>query len=134
MIIETALVTYLLAQSTVTALVGDRIDLGIAKQTTIKPYVVISKISGVREHSHDGESGLAHPRLQISVFANSYGSAKQVTEAIRGVLDCYTGTMGGEGGVVVQAVFLEDETDFYEGEATNIYQVATDYIIWHEES
>ena len=132
MIIEQGLMTYLLAQTGITSYVGEQIYYVKADQDATAPYIVVTKVSGVREHSHDGGSHLAHPRFQISVFALKYGTAKTIATAIQTALQGYTGLMGGVSGVTVQAVFYENETDTYEPD-TSLFQVITDYIIWHVE-
>jgi len=133
MLIEQALMTYLLAQSGITSLVGQRIYFVQAPQDTETPYIVVTKVSGVREHSHDGSSHLAHPRFQFSVFATTYSSAKSIASALQTALQGYSGTMGGESGVSVGATFYENEMDFYETES-QLYHVPVDYIIWHTET
>ncbi len=131
--IEQALMTWLLAQAGITGLVGgDRIYFVTAPQEVAKPYLVVNKISGVREHSHGGSSHLAHPRFQFSAFGTTYSSVKEIIAAVQAVLQGYTGTMGGAGGVVVGNSIYEDETDLYE-EGQGLFGVAADYIIWHEE-
>jgi len=132
MLIETALMTYLLAQSGITDLVSMRIHFVIAPQAVAKPYIIITKIDSPRDHSHDGGTGLANPRFQLSIFATKYGDAKNIAAAVQSALQGYTGTMGGAGGVYVTAVTYEDENDFYENE-TGLFHVAVDYKMWHEE-
>ena len=130
MLIEEGLITYLLAQSGVTAYVGEQIHFVHAPQNVTAPYIIIIKISGVREHSHDGSSELAHPRFQLSVFANTYSEVKGIASALQTVLQTYSGTMGS---VNVDVVFYDNEVDMYEQE-TGLYHTALDYIIWHTES
>lgn len=132
--IETALMTHLLAQSAVTALVARRIHYLKAPQNVGTPYIVVTKISGPRKHSHDGSSQLAHPRFQFSCFAKTYGGAKGVTAALQTALQGYSGTMGGGSGVAVGNVIYEDETDLDPGENNELFGVGVDYIIWHKDS
>jgi len=132
MLIEEALMTYLLAQSGVTDYVGQRIYFARARQGTSKPYIVISKIDSPRPGSHETSDHLAHPRFQLSVFSATYGEAKNIVEALRSALQGYSGTMGGEGGVTVGAVFCDDETDLDPGQS-GPYGIAADYIIWYQE-
>ena len=73
MIFEQALMTYLLAQSGITDLVGTRIHYVKAPQDVAKPYIVFFKVTGPRDHSHDGGTGLANPRFQFSIFSTTYG-------------------------------------------------------------
>lgn len=131
MLIEQALMTYLLAQSGITDYVGRQIHFVQAPQNTAQPYMVINKISGPREHTHDG-GDMAHPRFQFSVFASKYSNCKGCISALQTALQGYSGTMGGAGGVKVGAALYDDETDLERGEQ-GLYGVAADYIIWHSE-
>ncbi|MFA5374129.1 MAG: DUF3168 domain-containing protein [Candidatus Omnitrophota bacterium] len=126
MVIETAILKHLLNTSAVTVLVGRRIYYVIAPQNVVKPYIVFSKISAVRVSSHDGPSHLANPRFQFSCFGETYKSMKDMALALQGALEGYTGTLGGAGGVPVNGVFYENETDLDDN-------VAVDYKFWHEE-
>jgi hypothetical protein len=137
MLIETALMTYLLAQTFVaTYLTGadgtKRIYFVVAPQEVAKPYIVITKIDSPRDHSHDGGTGLANPRFQLSVFSTTYGEAKSIAAAIQAVLQGYVGMMGGAGGVDVFNSVYEDETDLDPGEM-GLFGVAVDYKFWHRE-
>jgi len=130
--IEQAILKELLADSGITALIGERLHYVKAPQDVAKPYVVLLKASGPREYSHDGASELARPRFQFSCFATTYYQAKQIAEAIRSVIEAFSGTMGGDGGVEVGSCFYINESDIYE-EDTRLFHVAVDYLIWHKE-
>jgi hypothetical protein len=130
--IETALITYLRAQSALMTLVGNRINFIRALQSWqgTNPYIVFQKIDRPGLHSQDGSDNVAYPRFQFSIFADTYGKIKPIALALKTALDGYKGTMGGTGGVVVQGAFYENETDLDPGES-GLYGVACDYIIWH---
>jgi len=64
--IEQAILKELLADSGITALIGERLHYVKAPQDVAKPYVVFFKASGPREYSHDGASELARPRFHFS--------------------------------------------------------------------
>ena len=132
--IETALMTYLLAQSGITALVGQKIHFMRAPQSTSTPYIIVSKIDAPRSYTHDGADGLVTARFQLSCFADKYGDAKSVVSAIQTAMNAFScpGTMGGDGGVTVGAIFYDDETDLDPGES-GPFGVAADYIIHHKE-
>jgi len=132
MLIDEALITHLLAQTAITALVGRKIYPVIAPQNVVAPYIVVFKVDGPRDHSHDGASHLANPRFQLSVFSTTYSEAKAIAAALQAALEGYTGTMGGAGGVAVNGVFYENETDLYEPD-TKLYHIAVDYKMWHQE-
>jgi hypothetical protein len=137
MLIEEALITYLLAQTFVTTyLTGTdgkkRIYPVIAPQDVATPYIVVFKVDAPRDHSHDGASHLANPRFQISIFSTTYAEAKAIAAAVQAALQGHAGTMGGAGGVAVGAIIYENEVDFYE-EDTKLFHLACDYIVWHYE-
>jgi len=127
--IEEGLMTYLLAQSGITAYVSDRISPAMADQDVETPYIIVTKVSGAREHSHDGSSHLAHPRFQLSIFAETYKECKDIAAAVQSALQGYAGAMGSE---TVQNVIYRNEVDDYEDE-TGLYGVKVDYDIWHVE-
>jgi hypothetical protein len=132
MLIEQAIKKELMDASGVTDLISTRLYYVRAPQDVTKPYVVFFKVSGPREYSHDGASELANPRFQFSCFATTYYEAKQIVTAIRTVLEGFDGMMGGDGGVSVGGCFCVNETDIYEDD-TDLFHVAVDYLIWHEE-
>ena len=132
MLIEQAIKTELESTTALTALIGERIYYVKAPQDVETPYIVFFKVTGPREHSHDGASGLAHPRFQFSVFSTTYYEAKQIAEQLQAALQAFSGTMGTGTGVHVGACFYEDENDLYEVES-KLYHIAVDYTFWHTE-
>lgn len=132
MLIEQALMTFLLAQMTIKAYVGRRIYFAQAPQNTTEPYLIVSKITGARAKSHEGNTHQASPRFQLTVFAKKYSDCKNCLAALQAVLQGYSGTMGGAGGVAVNGAFYDDETDLDPGEE-GLFGVAADYIIQHSE-
>lgn len=130
--IEQAILKELLADSGITGLIGERLYYVKAPQDVTSPYVVFFKASAPREYSHDGASELARPRFQFSCFAETYYQAKQIAEAIRSVIEAFSGVMGGAGGVEIGHCFCINESDIYE-ENTRLFHVAVDYLIWHKE-
>jgi len=121
-----------LVNSELTNLIGERIYYVKAPQDVEVPYVMFFVVSSVREHDHDGASHLASARFQFSIFAQTYHEAKRITEQIQSVLQAFSGTIGGVGGVYVSGSFHQNEVDFWE-EDTGLYHVACDYSISHKE-
>lgn len=132
MTIEEAISAHLAADAGVSSLVGNRVYPAVAPQKPEVPYIVYTRISSAREHSHDGASGLARPRFQFDCASRSYIGAMELSNAVRLALDAFQGTMGGSGGVDVHAVFIEDEQDSYDDEL-KLYWRSLDFIIWHTE-
>jgi hypothetical protein len=127
--IEHAIHSILLDNTTLTALTSTRIYYLKAPQDVTLPYVVLTKISSLRFHSHDGKSDLCETRLQMSCFAETYYNSKQVADAVRGVLDAYSGTSES---VRIDSCLLINEQDLYES-GDGIVHVALDFQIIHNE-
>jgi len=110
MSIEAALYAKLAtAGGAVANLVGARIYPIRAPQDAAMPYILFQRISGLHEHSHDGISGLAEARFQITSVATTYLAAGALAEAVRLAID-------GQGPVtwstvIVCSVFLENDSD-----------------------
>lgn len=130
--IEQALKRHMEAQGDLTALVGERIYYVRAPQDVDTPYLVFFKVTALRPHSHEGGSGLAYSRFQLSCFANSYYEAKQMAWALQAALQGFSGTMGGAEGTEIGGCFYDNEQDNYEPEM-RLYHIAVDYLIWHRE-
>lgn len=102
--------------------VNNRIYPTVASPTADRPYIVYQRISGSRVHDKSGQTGLAHPRIQVAVWADTYGEAKTIARDVRKAMNAFPGGN----------VFVDGETDRYE-EDTKIYGCTLDFIIWHTE-
>jgi len=136
MVIEEALKTFLLAQSGLTDLIGQRYYPLILPQECQLPAVTYEKMSGDRIHAFSADIG-ASPTIQLSAYGATYTSASAVFEQLRSALQNYLNTtMGGAGGLSVKAVILEDEDDDYETDSKGTiekYIKYGDFTIWYEE-
>ncbi|MDA8212162.1 MAG: DUF3168 domain-containing protein [Clostridia bacterium] len=136
MIIEEALYAHLNTYANLTALVGNRIYPLVLPQKGSYPAITYQKVSGPRLHALQTDPGTAHPRFQISCWAQTYSKAKAVVKQVQAALQDFSGIMGGAGGVQVDAVLFENEFDLYEEETegkTGLYHIPVDFIIWHQE-
>jgi hypothetical protein len=127
--LEEGLNTHLLADGTVTGLVGTRIYPLQAPQDADLPALVYQRISGPRDQTQSGPSGLVEARMQLTYLGATYSEAKSVAEAVRGSIDGFSGTMGG---IAVNACQLDNEID---GWAATFEKptVRHDYLIWYQE-
>ncbi|RME67249.1 MAG: DUF3168 domain-containing protein [Alphaproteobacteria bacterium] len=55
------------------------------------PRVVLHHISAVPDQTQGGPSGLMNSRVQIDVWASTYGAAAALADAVRGAVDGYAG-------------------------------------------
>lgn len=128
-----ALVNYLLADETVSGLVDDRIYLGFAKQRQTTPYIVVTEISNVGEHTQDGRVGIGNPHYSVECWASQYDQSHDAGDAVRDAIDGYKGSMG-DPAVTVQSIFFDDERDEIDTEQTpKLFGVIQDYYVSYED-
>jgi hypothetical protein len=101
--IEETLVARLLAETTLTALVSDRIEPVLSSQDTTLPALSYQTIGRAMEHSHDGPS-MSRPRIQLTAIGSTYAQVVAVLAACKTALD---GVAWGDG----CASFVENEFD-----------------------
>lgn len=65
------------------ALAGVVISADRVEETDAPPYVIFQKITGVRVHSLQGDSGLANPHFQIDVYADTRAAAIVLRDEVR---------------------------------------------------
>lgn len=127
---EEALMTYLLAGTTLAALVGTRIHFVRSPQGTASPRVVLYRISGVRDMSlNNGPTGFVASRVQCDCIGTSYTSAKAVARALETRLSGYSGTVGS---IRFEGAFLVGERDDYFDTETpdKLFRTSLDFNIW----
>jgi hypothetical protein len=129
---EEALMTRLLSQSALTALVGAppaaRITWAQRPQGSALPAIVLHTISGPRSYTMQGEAGVREARVQADVWGATYSSAKAAARQLMAALS-------GQRFTGFQAAFVDTEDDGFErseaGEA--LYRVRLDFLLWREE-
>lgn len=128
---EEALISLLLADTAVAAIVGRRVFVGRRPQTAGLPVVVIHRISGAPEYAGDGEAGIASLLFQIDCWATTYGQAKLLARAVTGLLSAFSGTIDA---VEVQFITLDAERDDpVSGTADNVtnpFRTSLDFQVW----
>jgi len=128
--IEDALLTYLLANASINALVGDRIYAMHVQQEATMPCITYQRISTERVLTHDQTStGLAIPRFQFDVYSFRYSEALEIAEALRDALQGYAGAMGTLTTMGVLPM-LEQHT---EDRDLEVFRLIIDYTIRYEE-
>jgi len=83
---EEAIRALLLASSGVTALVGTRVNFGAHPQGQDYPAIVLNTISDIEDHHMNGAGGLSQGRVQVDVYAGTYGAAKVASRAVKTAL------------------------------------------------
>ncbi len=129
MSVEKVIYSKLSGDSDVAALVSTRIYPVNLPQKPTYPAIVYTRISGDRTYSFEGASGLASPRFQIDCFASTYSGGKDLSSKLRSAINGFRGTVSG---IVVQAIFLESDSDMFEDDF-NIYRISSDYFVHYKE-
>lgn len=126
---EEALVAYLLAGTSLAALVGTRIHWTRSPQGTASPRIVMYRISGLRDMRMAGPTGLVSSRIQCDCIGTTYASAKATARALESRLSGYSGTRSD---VVFQGAFLVGERDdFFDTETPDkVFRTSLDFNIW----
>lgn len=99
------------------------------KPAPARPYIVLSRISGVRGYHNQGSDNLVASRVQIDCFADSYISVHYTGTAV-------ISTLSGYRGGTIQAVFIDSQRDLtgIDGSDPNeLFRMSIDVIVHHSE-
>lgn len=127
---DEALTALLLANATVSGLVGDgdRLFWNVLGQGKQGTAAVLYLVSGVPDYHMQGPSGLVESRVQIDCRASTLAAAKALSDAIEAVLSGYSGN---QGGVKFNGIFKDSaRSSFVKTEAEAFYLYSADYLIW----
>lgn len=136
--LEAALVALLVPGGAVGAIVGTRVYPVVLPQTPLYPSIRYQRIDTVRgpyRKMATGRSEYARPRFQIDCFATTAAAAQALADAVRSVLDGFSGTSAS---VQIGSVALEDEAADAEpgvgAGGVTIYRHRLDFVIGHAEA
>lgn len=105
-------------QALLAPLVAGKSYPNLAAQDASAPYIVYQRVVSTTHNTLQGPSDLQNTRMQIDVYAKTYGGAQQLAGAVRAAL--------------LGATFINlqlSEQDFYESEV-RLHRVSLDYSIW----
>jgi hypothetical protein len=94
-------------------------------QGIVTPYVVFQIIDDLPDYSHQGRNGLRHPRVQVSSYASSLGSAKAINAQVMAALETWPATNAD-----VQVVPVDNIIELFDS-VTALFAVITDFFIWY---
>lgn len=100
--------TFLLEDSDLTALIGQRIYPQQRPEGPFQDSIIYTELGGERTRSLQGFSGQQNTQFQFDCESYDYDRAKEIAGLIVDLLDCYQGTMGDS---YVQGIFIEPSTD-----------------------
>lgn len=128
--------TLLLADATISGLVGTRVNTDFLPQGSAMPAIVLYTVSEVSHEMLGGIVGLDRARVSIHCFAESRGAANTLWDAVRLQLACYRGTPESLYiKAINQALGHEDTVDRVEV-GTDQYRFVTsqDFFVWYEQT
>jgi len=129
--IEQGLVELVQADPAVSALCPVGGFLSELPQTATLPSWVYSTISLSRTYPLTNVEQLTMRRIQIDVIAATSASAITLANAIDAVLSGYRGTLPDPDSTVVQGIFTDSMSDFFDPTARN-FRRSIDYIVWYQ--
>ena len=125
----------LVADSTVTNLVGSRIYPLTLPQGVTLPAIRYQRITGTSDPHLGGTTGLAVATIQFDCVGTTYAKAEQVRDAVRESLEAYRGTVNG---VKITSVRATNHSDFFDAPVhandVGFYQLMSDYEVYFSET
>ena len=126
---EEALISYLLAHTALTALVGSRIRPVIAKQGEGFPSIVVTMVSHLPEYVTQGPVSLADSRVQVDCYGETFAGSKAVARAVKARL---SGQRFIAGGVEFQqCAVIAERSSFEDGKEVKLHRTSIDFRVWH---
>lgn len=127
--IEQDLRSYLLAQSTINALIVDRLYPLRLPQGATLPAVTYQRIFGAQAVSHDGASDLGRARLQLDCWADTYAVMASLADALRAALSGYRGPMGANASTGARVINILDASE----PEPALWRRIVEIMLWHQE-
>jgi hypothetical protein len=127
---EQALVSRLLANAALAALVGTRIVWIERPQGSALPALTLQRVTPGRDYNYSGASGTSSPMVQADCWGGSYATAKAVAAAVIEAVE-ERATIGGvkfAPGFIVGARDMPTEEL---GGGIKVYRVSLDIIVWN---
>lgn len=109
--IETGIVELISADAGIIALIGARIYPVLVPETVTYPCLSYQVVSSVSNYTIDRKE-FGQKRIQFDCWSDRYLEAESLKQALRNVLDTYSGTLND--GTRVLGTFREVEIDFFE--------------------
>jgi hypothetical protein len=128
--IESGLHALITADSRFAKLASDRLYPLLLPEAAALPSATYQLISSVPEYTNDGPTRMVKARVQIDVWSDSYATCKTLTDALRVLLDGFTGTL--PNGVAVSNIIRDNSSDYIEP-VSRLYRVQTDWLVIYDE-
>ena len=125
----------LIDDATVAGEVGNRIYPVLAPSSADLPFITYRRVGIEREATFTGVMGVPRVTVEMACLATTYEAARELADAVRQVLDGYSGTADN---TEVKHVHLENELDDFVqltgSDLPPVYQVTQTYDVWWQET
>jgi hypothetical protein len=133
--VDEALVYLLLADTNLTAAIGQRISPSLAISGVRRPCATIERISGRYVESMTGGSGLGFANYRVNCFAATFAAACEAGELVRMALQGHNGTVQG---LEIQGITWLGDGEFVDTspdlEASRTYGFRNDFLVHYTEA
>ena len=106
---EESLTQWLLAEPTITGIVGNSLAWNFRPEDDGYPALSISFVAGLKDYTHDGSSDLQYDRIQFDCFGESYAEAKLLSRAVIAKME--QSSNGPISGVLFEGSFVNSSID-----------------------
>ena len=129
---EEALIDWLLADSAIETIAGDRINWNVTKQGSGKPSLVLTRVTGIPDYHMQGPSGLVRSLVQADCWATKYETALALGRAAKARL---SGIGAAEVDGFQKVSVINERHGFEPGAETaeQFHRVSLDFELWHSE-
>lgn len=103
------IIALLNADSGVNTLIAGRIYRNELPRGYTLPAIAVHRYGGTQEYDLNGPVGVKEDQIQLDVYGQDSATASAAAEAVKALLEPYTGTM--PDGTIVQACYLERDMD-----------------------
>ncbi|MFC6644141.1 DUF3168 domain-containing protein [Granulicella cerasi] len=129
--LNSGLVSLLNSDEALTSLISGRIYPVLLPESPTYPATTYRTLSAIPTYQFAGSAGMVTTRIEFTAWATDYGTCKAIIEAIRNVLDGFTGALG-DGTNVSACLRAGVMTDAFNSDA-RLYGVSVDYKLTHTE-
>lgn len=100
-----------------------------APQSANPPYVIMTRVSGLRDFTMRAASGYVASRIQIDCYAEAFTEVRDVARQVRN-------TLSGRRAGSIQGIFIDSEHDLPAadaGDVKHLFRTSLDIFIHHTE-
>jgi Protein of unknown function (DUF3168) len=142
MAIEQGLFKLLASSSNITALIPNdangnpQIYWVMAPKGAVVPYIVLTRVNTVDTYTMQGATTLRSGLFQVDCYSTNYYPARQISTAVRTVMEPFQGNLLDTNATYVESIFVEKDWDmpYDEGGKGFVFRGMLEFKVWYYES